>query len=269
VTAPAREELTVDSDGEQIGVEVCGEGPALALVHGSGGNRATWWPVMADLARDHRVVAVEARGAGRSTDSADSTGPQAGSRDLEAVRACLGIDRWTVLGHSLGTWTALRHAVEYPDRVDTVVLVSGVGGLFGPVADALWTQLMERLRAGPWPPVQALGRPPSLSPAFCERQPEVAHLYQLVGALNPPPSRTAPAARIRELDLTGGQVTRLSAPVHFLTGSLDPVAPVPAVKEAAAAVPGATFTVLDGVAHVPFWEDPAGFLAALRPLLPG
>ena len=59
-----RESLMVEHDGEQIGVEVAGAGPAVVLLHGSGGNRATWWQQVVDLARDFTVVTVEARGAG-------------------------------------------------------------------------------------------------------------------------------------------------------------------------------------------------------------
>lgn len=262
----SRQALLVDSDGEQIGVEVAGTGPAVVLLHGSGGNRATWWRQVVDLAADYTVVVVEARGSGRSTDTRDLTGPVACARDLEAVRAHLGLETWHVVGHSLGGWTALRYAATCPSRTTSCLVLSSVGGVFPPVADAHWQRFTADLAARGWP-VAELARPPSLTPAFCDAQPAAAHLYQLVGSLNPPPSPTSPAARIRDDDLTPAQVAALTMPVTFVVGSEDQIAAPEAVRAAAEAI-GARYVELGGAGHVPFWEDPAGFAIALRGLLP-
>lgn len=260
-----REALLVESDGERIGVEVCGDGTPLVLLHGSGGNRATWWQQVARLADDHLVVLVEARGHGRSTDAAGQTGPRACTRDLDAVRRHLGLDAWHVVGHSLGGWTALRHAVEHSEATLTTVVVSSVGGVFPPVAEQAWA---EAIRV-PWPASVPLARPPSLEEAWCEAHPAAAHLYQLVGALNPPVAPTAPAVRIREHDLSAEEVAGLRGPVCFVVGEHDRIAPPVAVRAAAEALPGATYDELPGVGHVPFWEDPEGFDALLRRRISG
>jgi 3-oxoadipate enol-lactonase len=256
----SREVLFVDSGGEQIGVEIAGSGPALVLLHGSGGNRATWWRQVAALAADFTVVAVEARGAGRST-GAESSGPVSGTADLEAVRTHLGLDAWHVLGHSLGGWTALRYACTYPAVTTSCVLVSSYAGVFPPVADAHWQALAVR----PWLPA-ALARPASLTADFCDADPFAAHLYQLVGALNPPPSPDSPAARIRDHDLGTADLARLACPVTCIVGSLDDIAPVTAVREVAGVL-GADVRVMEGAGHVPFWEQPEEFNALLRSVL--
>jgi pimeloyl-ACP methyl ester carboxylesterase len=251
--------LLVEHDGESIGVEVCGSGPAVVLLHGSGGNRATWWQQVVDLARDFTVVTVEARGSGRSTDRADQSGPVACAADLEAVRRELGVSSWNVVGHSLGGWTALRYAVTHPATTTSVVLVSSVAGVFPPEVDAFWQEFTRELAARGWP-AQELAAPPSLighgSP--------LAHLYQLVGALNTPPSMTSPAARIREFDLQ--DLSPLTMPVTFVCGERDAIAPPPAVRAAAEAA-GAAYLEIAGAGHVPFWEDAAAFNGLLRQLL--
>ncbi len=249
-----RDALLVEHDGEQLGVEVCGDGPAVVLLHGSGGNRATWWQQVVPLSRTHTVVTVEARGYGRSTDRADQSGPVACAADLEAVRLHLGLPTWHVVGHSLGGWTALRYAVTHPAACSSVVLLNSVAGVFPLEVEQWWEQLASR----GWP-AQALAEPPSL----LGQGTPLAHLYQLVGALNDPPSFTGPAARIREDDLT--DLTSLTMPVTFVAGAADETVPAGVVRAAAAAV-GATYVEVAG-GHVPFWEDPKGFNHLLLGLL--
>jgi pimeloyl-ACP methyl ester carboxylesterase len=263
----SREALLVVSDGEDIGVEVCGSGPAVVLVHGSGGNRATWFQQVVDLAADFTVVVIEARGAGRSTDRAAQSGPVAGTADLEAVRRHLDLPSWHVVGHSLGGWTALRYAATHPETTTSCVVVSAVGGVFPPVADAHWQRFTAELAASGWP-AQELARPASLPAAFCDARPDLAYLYQLVGALNAPPAPTVPAMRIRSFDLTAEEIARLTMPVTFVTGALDAIAPATAVRDAADAV-GASYEELSEVGHLPQWEQPDVFNALLRKLLAG
>ena len=260
-----RDVLLVESDGEQIGVEVCGDGPPIVLLHGAGGNRATWFRVVPLLADDHTVVVVEARGAGRSTDRATQSGPVAGVADLEAVRSHLGLPAWHVVGHSLGGWTALRLARDRPQHVLSCALVSSVAGLFPPPAEAHWRRLTASLATGGWA-VQELGRPPSLTGSFCDSQPELGYLYQLVGALNPPQPPTVPAAQIRSYDVDPDEVARLPLPIRFLVGDGDQIAPAAVVRAVAATVQREVVE-LPGAGHLPQWEDPVRLAAALRELV--
>ncbi len=260
----ARQVLLVPSDGEQIGVEVAGDGPAVVLLHGSGGNRATWWQQVCDLAADHTVVVVETRGAGRSSDAAGQGSPVTCAADLEAVRLHLGIDTWHLVGHSAGGWTALRYAATLPSQVLSVVVISSLAGVFPPAAEAHWETFTAALAARGWP-AQELARPTTLTPEFCADNAGLAYLYQLVGALNPAPALNG-FARIRDFDLTADDLGRLTMPVTFVTGSRDEIAP-PAPVHAAAAAAGADFVEVDDAGHLLLWEDPIAFNGLLRELL--
>jgi pimeloyl-ACP methyl ester carboxylesterase len=106
-----------------------GSGPAVLLLHGMACDHTTWSPVIERLARDHTVIAPDLLGHGRSDKPrADySVGGYAnGMRDLLTV---LGIDKVTVVGHSLGGGVAMQFAYQFPERTERMVLVApgGIG----------------------------------------------------------------------------------------------------------------------------------------------
>lgn len=63
----------IEVNGNTIHYRTGGHGPVLLLLHGIGGCTSTWDPVIDDLARDHRVVAMDLLGHGRSRSRAATT----------------------------------------------------------------------------------------------------------------------------------------------------------------------------------------------------
>jgi len=116
-----------------------GTGPAVLLLHGMGCDHTTWAPVVEKLARRHTVIAPDLLGHGRSDKPrADySVGGYAnGMRDLLTV---LGIDKVTVVGHSLGGGVAMQFAYQFPERTERLVLVApgGLGREVTPIIRAV------------------------------------------------------------------------------------------------------------------------------------
>lgn len=88
-------------DGASIDIEITGEGSDILLVHGITESRASWGAIADDLARDHRVIAVDLRGHGASSVTAPyDLATMAG--DLAAVLAATGSSSPLLIGHSLG-----------------------------------------------------------------------------------------------------------------------------------------------------------------------
>jgi len=88
-----------------------GEGPLLVLVHGITENRHSWDPLVADLARDHRVLRVDLRGHGESP-MADGYGVDELTGDL----AALVDEPPLVVGHSLGGMVATAYGAMFESR---------------------------------------------------------------------------------------------------------------------------------------------------------
>ena len=103
-----------------------GQGPPILLLHGVGGNHTVWNAILPGLARDHRVIAPDLRGHGRSPAPPES---QYTFLELEQDVVRL-LDRKEVLhahvvGFSGGAMLALRWALDFPDRTRSLVMVSG------------------------------------------------------------------------------------------------------------------------------------------------
>ncbi|GAA3863519.1 alpha/beta fold hydrolase [Streptomyces sedi] len=105
---------------------VTGTGPGLLLAHGATGSiEDNFASVLTPLAADHTVVAPDYPGSGDT--------PVAGAPlDLDALTDAVvdsavrrGVDRFAVLGFSLGTLVAVRAAVRHPERVTALVLTAG------------------------------------------------------------------------------------------------------------------------------------------------
>src|SRR6202789_4735000 len=125
VTTPTLEYRTIH--GYTRAFRIAGSGPAILLIHGIGDNSTTWNTVQAKLAQRFTVIAPDLLGHGRSDKPrADYSvaGYANGMRDLLSV---LGVDRVTVVGHSLGGGVAMQFAYQYPERCERLVLVSTGG----------------------------------------------------------------------------------------------------------------------------------------------
>ncbi|HEX3692169.1 MAG TPA: alpha/beta hydrolase [Solirubrobacteraceae bacterium] len=140
-------------DGTSLSGEESGEGQPIVLLHGL--TAARRYVVMGSRTLErsgHRVVAYDARGHGRSAPAptaADYGYPPLAS-DLLAVLDRLVIERATLVGASMGAQTALRVAIERPERVAALVLItptfdpqSAVDGAY-----AGWDRLARGLREG-------------------------------------------------------------------------------------------------------------------------
>ena len=191
------------------------DAPGVALLlHGAGYDASTFAAVTDDLVgRGWRVLRPDSRGAGRSTDGAGriAEGPPRLTADVLAILDDAGVEAPVVLGHSMGGWPAL--GVALAGRARALVLVATPAGIFPPEVLAFWESFEPLLLAG-------------APPEFVE------------------------AARALRSTAPGlDAVTALSCPVTFLCGADDPIYSPDVLRSAAAVIPGARVTVVDGGGH--------------------
>jgi 3-oxoadipate enol-lactonase len=118
------------SDGIELAVEVDGSGPGLLLVHGFGGAKEDFSAHVPALARDHTVVIFDHRGHGESDKPADRaayTIERLATDILEVADACR-LDRFRLLGHSMGGMVGRQVPLREPERVEALIMMDTSAG---------------------------------------------------------------------------------------------------------------------------------------------
>lgn len=112
-------------NGLRMYYEVHGQGEPLVLLHGAFMNITTNWTGWIDeLAKTHKVIAVEMQGHGRTADITRPFSSANHADDIAALLAYLDIPRADVIDYSMGGSVALRLAVRHPERVRRMVIIS-------------------------------------------------------------------------------------------------------------------------------------------------
>jgi haloacetate dehalogenase len=147
---PAFESSLIDSGDCAIHVERGGSGPPVLLLHGFPETLAMWRDVAPLLADRFSVVCADLRGYGRSgcPPSAADHAPYSKrelARDMIAVMAQLGFERFSIAGHDRGGRVAYRAALDHPQRVERLAVLDVV-----PI-DAAWARADDRLALSFWP----------------------------------------------------------------------------------------------------------------------
>jgi len=144
-------ETTVDLNGVRLYTRRAGEGPPVVVLHGGPGAHHDYLLPQYDHLTEGRraLLYYDQRGGGRSPVAREvPVGWREHVADLEALRLHWALDRLTLLGYSWGGLLALLYALEHPDRIERLALVSAA-----PVT-AAWRDEFERRFAArmaePW-----------------------------------------------------------------------------------------------------------------------
>lgn len=151
---PAVELELTTTDGVNLSGEQVGEGAPIVLLHGLTATRR--YVVMGSRVLERsgqRVISYDARGHGRSgaAPSSDAYSYELLASDLRAVLDRLGVQRAVLAGASMGAQTAIRFALDHPERVDALGLITPAFNPDAPAdADAYtgWDRLARGLREG-------------------------------------------------------------------------------------------------------------------------
>src|SRR5207302_11493182 len=118
----------LDLHGHRVIYRIAGSGPPVVLIHGMVNSSRHWEEVALRLASEYTVIAPDLIGHGDSATPRGDYSLGAHAAVIRDLMAAIGIDRATIVGHSLGGGVAMQFFYQFPQRTERLVLVSS-GGL--------------------------------------------------------------------------------------------------------------------------------------------
>jgi proline iminopeptidase len=258
---------SVRVDGAELHYTRVGQGPACVVPCALG---TTHYELLtADLAGQFSLVLVDLRGSGRSTGSPAELTFDVLARDIEAVRAQVGVAQWSVLGYSIAGALAIEYARRCPDTVSHVVVAGtpphgDMGRLaqlsaafFEATAPAerkqIFAENLAKLPPGTDPRMAIPAQTPmrffdprfDVMPLLTVIDFKPAFFAQLMGPL------------IAGWDVTAG--TPLRVPLLVAHGRHDYVVPHTMWGGVLPQLPTASFQLFECSGHQPFFEEPQRF----------
>lgn len=208
--------------------EIHGDGPPLILLHGGLGSAGAWANQIPALARQYKVIAVDSRGHGRSTFSAQQISYALMTSDVVALMDYLSIKKAHILGWSDGAIIGLNLAIKHPDRLNRLIAYGANYNPSGMRADAMENKKIKD---------------------YFEK---AAREYQ---ALSPDPTRWDVLQKnlggmwTSEPNFTAEQLRGITVPTLILDGDNDEAISTEHTKELAGLIPRAELILIAGTGH--------------------
>jgi pimeloyl-ACP methyl ester carboxylesterase len=240
------------------------------LIHGFGAAIDWWDEIAPQLATDHRVISIDLIGHGGTAAPASGYSIPRQAALVAAVLDQLGVDRVTVIGHSMGGEVATALAERNPARIERMILIDSP-----PTADTTFTpltqlyldpmvgQLLARLQTD-----DALrrGLEQGFAPGFPVPSAFVADLKQLTYTAFRSAHDESIAYRKAKPPYQRIAALQPVPPLLAIFGAQDAIVP-PATAKLFEHVPGAQVVMIEGAGHSPMVEAPEKTLALIRKFL--
>lgn len=254
-------------------------GRTLLLIHGFGVNLETWGGWVKVLSADYRLVSFDLPGHGL-TRVPDAYQPSLTSfADLSAELAVqLGLEKYTVVGNSMGGHTAWLMALRHPAKLDALVLIDAGGWYdaakienaplaFRVINDDRVAPLLAKL--DPKPLLRngleaAFADKSMVTNGMLERYSDMARgprHRELLGAI--------PRSMSTEVLASNEKLAAIKVPTLILWGEKDELIPVADAQKFKAAIAGSALTLYPDLGHLPYEEAPDKLAGDLKSFLEG
>src|SRR5918999_55781 len=269
---------TVDGGPDRLAyVELGAGGMPVLFLHGLGGNWTAWLETLPSVARGRRVVAVDLPGFGKSPPASDGISISGYARTIERFCDEIGLERFVVVGSSLGGWVAAELALRVPSRVAALVLADAAGivptrlertkvvgmmrgaALGAPLAPRFRRSIASRPRLRKMALKYTIADPSGLAADFV--------YMALPEAPDPGFEPAFTAARRSWSDAWCDRLTEIDCPTLIVWGERDSLLPVRHGREFARRIRGSRLRVIRGAGHLPMVERPTEVNAALLEFL--
>lgn len=253
-------------DQEAVHYEVLGRGRPVLFLHGWLGSWRYWLPSMEITSSYFRTYAFDLIGFGDTQQR--SIEPSIGAYGDQVIRFldALGIDRITLVGHSMGGMVALKTAIEHPERIERVVTVG---------APIVGSSLAMLLKLTAFQPIaRGMSTFPRLTQRLFRYFLDEANEQDMLEILEDSVKSTADSVRasVRSMMRTDlrPELPRLRVPALVIHGSRDDIvmpSQIEVICCAQATAPYLRQLTIEGSRHFPWTDHPERFHPALLEFL--
>ncbi len=261
--APELKKVKIGQD-RVISYREAGKGPPVVILHGLGGRSESWVPQYEGLSRSNRIIGWDAPGYNLSSEMLEDE-PQIPDymEVLKRFTDALGLKKFHLVGHSVGTCIAAAFHQSYPEKLLSLTLAEAVIGSGKELKEKQELLIAARFKEfDEMSPREVAQRktPNSLSPnagsEIIQAAIDFAANVKVEGHLR----LFVSLVRVNIFDF----VTPLSCPAMIIAGSEDKSAPAEFVRQIANAYPGIEYHLIKGIGHQIAFEKPAVFVELLR-----
>jgi pimeloyl-ACP methyl ester carboxylesterase len=248
-------------NGIQLAYSRRGKGTPLVLIHGFPLDSSSWNEVAPLLEKDFDLVLPDLRGFGGSSALEKSCSISDMADDIAGLLDHLGIEKASLVGHSMGGYVALAFAKNHPQRVSGLGLMSSQAVGDSPERrDGRYKTAADVAEKGVGVVVEAMTSKLSANERVQAFVRGVMERQSSAGVIN---ALKAMADREDLLQF----VSTPNFPLLLIHGDSDVLIPIDRSKEIKAVVPGAHFVELQGAGHMPMMEFPKEAAEGLKFLL--
>jgi pimeloyl-ACP methyl ester carboxylesterase len=217
-----------DVNGLKMYYEIHGEGFPLVLIHGGGSTiESTFGRILPELAKNHKVIAVEMQAHGRTKDIDRPLSFIQDADDISVLLKNLGIPKADIFGFSNGASTTLQMAIRHPEQVNKIVVASTFSKKSG--APGWFWEMMSK------PTFEQM--PKLLKEAYLKVNPDTAGLMKMYHR---------DVARMQSFpDIKDEDLKNIKSPALIICGDKDVVTPEHAV-EMSKLIPNAQLAIFPG-----------------------
>lgn len=175
----------VKTNGIELHYETHGAGKPLVLISGLGYPLWQWYRMVPFLAEHFQIITFDNRGVGQSDKPAGPYTAQMLAADTADLLDALGIEKAVIMGHSMGGFIAQAMALDFPQKVEKLVLCSTNFG--GPRHAPITPEAMAVLTDMTSDPLTRFknGLKVSTAPGWAEKNPEMIEEWVRWRVANP------------------------------------------------------------------------------------
>tara|TARA_Y100001960_G_scaffold22771_1_gene19958 strand:+ start:6914 stop:7741 length:828 start_codon:yes stop_codon:yes gene_type:complete len=240
---------------EEISCSHGAEAPVVLLIHGLAGTCGLWNPVSQVLREHFRVIRYDLRGHGESGSPEGPWTLEDFVADLLQVLRRHDLSRIHLAGFSLGGLVAQRFAIDHPDKLERLAIVSAVAGRTVEEKEKVARRL-ENLRSGDFDSNVEAALERWFSPDFRERHPDVVEqrmaLMRKVGCQR----GYLQAYEVFSTSDLADELHRISTPTLIMTGEEDPGSNPRMATLMHSRIRGSRMEILSGLRHSLLVEAP-------------